>query len=709
MLKTKGKHLAAMKRTGSAQYLLFLGTLVFFFISPFIYIKGLYDYVILPQSAFIQVFSLGLTAAFLLICLVSQNKIHVKTHPLNQAVLFFLVWTFAASGYAHNHFEAFRQWGHWAACGLIFFLMQQLFVSSSRVYAFLSVVYAAGFLTAVIGICQHFFHIDFIPQAVAPAATFANKNMASQFIVLAFPLGVVWFFLTKKQTDKWLAVLGSVLMIAYLACTQTRAAWLAVFFELVLMGTLLPFTLSRLKIRFWNKKKLFFFLVVLAVGLTGAGLGATGLQHQGKKLVDRVVSIFDTSRQIADISRAENPDLRLAIWRNTIEMVKERPFLGYGLGNHKIYYPKYHSQVVRETTFSETHQPSHVHNDFLQLLSETGIVGAMGAGLVFFLFFVMAAKLWLRAPGRVVFAALGIGTAVAGILVNSCFSFPFDMPIPPLIVAGYLACVPGLATLPENRHIHVSGKWTLLMTVVFLLFACGILTCYHYRDIQSDRHHFQTRALEKAKNWPGVIFHANKALAYNPLRKKILSYSARGYIETGNFNQGVDALEKVIQAYPYHMGALLNLGVAWTGLDELDKALACYQKVLDIKPDFSKAHANMGSIYMGRKQYKDAVNSFEKALVNDPKNAMVLYHLGMCHYYLNGYKAAAHSLKKTVALKPDMVKAQLNLAIIYYQHLKKPEKSIPHFKKVLALEPDVANNQEIKKIIQMIDARKTDE
>jgi O-antigen ligase/Tfp pilus assembly protein PilF len=708
MLKIKGAHLAAVKKTGSSQYLLFSGTLVFFFISPFIYIKGLYDYVVLPQSAFIQVFSLGLTAAFLLICLFSKNKIHVKTHPLNQAVLFFLVWTFAASWYAHNHFEAFRQWGHWAACGLIFLLMQQLLVSSSRVYAFLSVVYAAGFLTAVIGMCQHFFHIDFIPQAVAPAATFANKNMASQFIVLTFPLGVVWFFLTEKQTDKWLAVSGGILMISFLACTRTRAAWVAVFVELVLMGTLLPFTLSRLKIRFWNKKKLFFSLVVLAVILTGMNLGAPGLQHQGKKLVDRVVSIFDTSRQTADISRVENPDLRLAIWRNTIEMVKERPVLGYGLGNHKIYYPKYHSQVVRENTFSETHQPSHVHNDFLQLLSETGVVGAMAAILVFFLFFVMAATLWLAAPGHIVFAVLGIGTAVAGILVNSCFSFPFDMPIPPLFVAGYMACVPGLSHLPENRQINISGKWALLM-VVLALFACVVLTRYHYRDIQSDRHHFQTRALEKASNWPGVIFHANKALAYNPLRKKILSYAARGYIETGQFRQGVDALEKVIQAYPYHMGALLNLGVAWTGLDELDKALACYQRVLEIKPDFSKAHANMGSIYMGRKQYTDAVNSFEKALVNDPDNALVLYHLGMCHYYLNDHEAAAHSLKKTVALKPDMVKAQLNLAIIYYQHLHQPEKSIPHFKKVLALEPDVANNQEIKKIIQMIDARKTDE
>jgi tetratricopeptide (TPR) repeat protein len=212
--------------------------------------------------------------------------------------------------------------------------------------------------------------------------------------------------------------------------------------------------------------------------------------------------------------------------------------------------------------------------------------------------------------------------------------------------------------------------------------------------------------MEKKRNWPAVIQYAEAAYALNPHRRKILSYAARGYIETGAYQKGVDALEKVVQAYPYHMGALLNLGVAWTGLGEPDTAMAYYQRVLAIKPDFTKAHINLGSIYMGRKQYADAVNAFGKALENAPENPMVLYNLGICHYYLNAYETAARTLEKVVALKPDMVKARLNLAIMYYQHLKQPEKSVPHFKQVLVLQPDVANKEEIQRIIHWFDTAK---
>lgn len=49
-----------------------------------------------------------------------------------------------------------------------------------------------------------------------------------------------------------------------------------------------------------------------------------------------------------------------------------------------------------------------------------------------------------------------------------------------------------------------------------------------------------------------------------------------------------------------------------------------------------------------------------------------------------------------------MINAQLNLAILYYQYLDKPEKSIPHFKKTLELKPDVSNHEQIKRIIETL-------
>jgi len=85
---------------------------------------------------------------------------------------------------------------------------------------------------------------------------------------------------------------------------------------------------------------------------------------------------------------------------------------------------------------------------------------------------------------------------------------------------------------------------------------------------------------------------------------------------------------------------------------------------------------------------------------------MVLYNMGMSQIHLKQYQQAAQSLKRTVDLEPGWAQAQLNLAILYYQHLGRQKESIPHFKKVLELNPNVQNKQEIKKIIQKFHPQK---
>jgi hypothetical protein len=217
-----------IRLTKSPDRILFNIILIFVFLCPFIYLKGLYNYVTLPQSAFIQVFTLLILTIFTLSYLFSKKNISISTHPLNGAILFFLLWTLAASFYSHNHYEAFNQWYQWAACILLFFLLQIIIKSQSRALQLLGVIYAAGLFTAIIGLGQYLFNINIIPQSAPPSATFANKNMAAQFITLTFPLGIALLCWSRQRTFTWLAAMGSCVMIIFLIYTQTRAAWAAV-------------------------------------------------------------------------------------------------------------------------------------------------------------------------------------------------------------------------------------------------------------------------------------------------------------------------------------------------------------------------------------------------------------------------------------------------------------------------------------------------
>ncbi|MFK7050389.1 O-Antigen ligase [Flavobacterium columnare] len=73
---------------------------------------------------------------------------------------------------------------------------------------------------------------------------------------------------------------------------------------------------------------------------------------------------------------------RIYLWKNTIEIIKNSPFLGTGLGSYKIESIPYESK--QRTTWSIS---KYSHNDFLQTASETGIIN----GLIYLSLFLIIA------------------------------------------------------------------------------------------------------------------------------------------------------------------------------------------------------------------------------------------------------------------------------------------------------------------------------
>jgi O-antigen ligase len=106
--------------------------------------------------------------------------------------------------------------------------------------------------------------------------------------------------------------------------------------------------------------------------------------------------------------------MRRMIWENTQKIVKDFPVVGSGLGTFTQVFPMYRSFHIRGLV-------THAENDFLQLVSEVGI---MGFGLVLVLFLILIVRavsnvrsLSLTEPQRYI----GIGGLV-GILALMCHS-----------------------------------------------------------------------------------------------------------------------------------------------------------------------------------------------------------------------------------------------------------------------------------------------
>jgi hypothetical protein len=142
------------------------------------------------------------------------------------------------------------------------------------------------------------------------------------------------------------------------------------------------------------------------------------------------------------------------------------PVLGTGLDTFRDVFPRFYSD--RYTLF-------YAHNEYAQLLAETGLLGAtMLVGLVAFLV-PKAIRFWRDAPGQYRILNAGPWAALAGITTHSAFDWNFHLPAIALltvIVVGLAASsVPGAKTsVPRKAWIpEYLPRWLLAACCVAAL------------------------------------------------------------------------------------------------------------------------------------------------------------------------------------------------------------------------------------------------
>lgn len=113
---------------------------------------------------------------------------------------------------------------------------------------------------------------------------------------------------------------------------------------------------------------------------------------------------------------------RLSIFKDTLHMWWSRPVVGYGAGTFALVYPTYQSFVVDSVI-------NHAHNDYLELLSETGLVGL---GLVSWFLTLVYRKTTkqLQPRSRSIDSAamIAVMAGITGLLVHSLVDFNFHIP-----------------------------------------------------------------------------------------------------------------------------------------------------------------------------------------------------------------------------------------------------------------------------------------
>ncbi len=502
----------------------------------------------------------------------------------------FILLTFSFF-YAQNHYEAFRVWQHWVMAILCFFTVLNGLDNDGQIDWIMASLFASGTCVALIGMAQYLFGWTFVPQTVVPAATFGNKNLAAQYVMLTLPFGLYFAAVSRNTALVWVAGLLVSLMAVFLVYTGTRGAWLACaagFFFLLMFMTRKFWSDG---FPGWNRHRMGVFSAGLLLFLVLINTGPQGFQWRFQSLWNRAATVArDINRDNEKGVATTSSQIRVAIWRNTLKMIQDNPLAGVGLGNHKIIYPIYHRRVLRDQQFSEKAQLVQVHNDYLQFIAETGL-----GGVIFLLWFaaiVCRLLFLLTSPAQgteVRWRAAIIGMSLIGLAVNSSVSFPLQLAVPPFLLMVLISL---LAFMHErNKTCCLSGRAGGAGLVAASLLVLAWLTVYHGQRIIILRHYYQLIQLERQANWQQILRVERLAERYFPAEKRLIYYKAEAHLYMWENRQAAAEFEQYLSYYPYSINGLRNLGVSYVRQGEKRKALAAYERYLQIIPDSPAVNA----------------------------------------------------------------------------------------------------------------------
>jgi O-antigen ligase len=151
--------------------------------------------------------------------------------------------------------------------------------------------------------------------------------------------------------------------------------------------------------------------VVVVITLGVIWIGAEGIINRAADSVDQMRG-SDSQDEL--FSRTE-------IWKDSWKMIREHPVTGVGLGAYKTVFPIYarHNGMLLV---------EYVHNDYIQSLTDGGIVGGLLA-LAFVLLILRAMLRGMKSDDPMLAGlAIGCGAGVCSLLVHSMFDFNLQIP-----------------------------------------------------------------------------------------------------------------------------------------------------------------------------------------------------------------------------------------------------------------------------------------
>jgi O-antigen ligase len=305
--------------------------------------------------AVVELLSLGLAFAWI-VAMVRRNEITIHSNLLLWTSIGLLVWITFQLVSGHTLDRSSTRDDLFLLCSyfLVFVVVSNAHWSPRWIRRLAFAIAIIGCAVAAFGIIQLFswngklYWIRPI-EIGTPFGPFVNRNHFAGLMEMTFPVGLSLIF-SRTLAPAWKGLLVFFCVIMTLATFMSLSR-----------GGMAAFTLAFLVFVYLLSRRRAAGGIVWLAGLLMISSVLWIAWAGSEPVVQRVLTVHELSQEASYSSR-------LSMAADTIQIIKDHPLMGTGLGTLRLAYPKYQSWFTNQKVFQ-------AHNDYLQFLSEVGLVG----------------------------------------------------------------------------------------------------------------------------------------------------------------------------------------------------------------------------------------------------------------------------------------------------------------------------------------------
>lgn len=601
---------------------------------PLFAYKYVYDFRV-NQEAVLKLFTIILITVWL-VKIINTGKHSLQKTKLDLPLILFILVLVLSLFISKTKTVSLQEFLIFLSYILIFFLITNNLNKKADFNSFIHLFFIISSLVSIYTIIQYYGFDPYLKDLHILTSTIGQKNWISNYLAMIFPVAFSYYLLAQTKKNRiiyfvLLAVLYTTLMIC-----QSRGIWISISIT-VILAIYIIFKLKFYEIFKINKKWLFLLLITF-MAITIIYSTENPLEKSAITVPERVISTFDE----------QDPSINMHIlkWKITLEMIKDRPILGSGIGTFKMDYLNYQAEFLKNNPdyIKYSGKAGEAHNEYLQIWAELGIIGLGLFLLIFYCFYKTIIDFYNNNRNvKEKIITLGLVLGITCFLIHCLFTFPLHVPALGItffallgLTVIYIRRTNLLKTDSDNRTKEIKLKnigIKIALTILVLVFMIWVINLVAVKPYIAELYYFKGMRYNVDKNYAKSLPNFQYAVQLDPYNGRILHALGTTYSNLNIFSKAEETLQEA-KKYMIDVNTFYILGLNYSKLNMLKKAEEEFEQAIYLDPKFNKAYINLAYLYAKQEEYDKAIIEWNKILEVEPdfsEKYNVLYFIGLAY------------------------------------------------------------------------------